>query len=188
MRKADFLTRLEKGLSALPRAEREERLTFYREMIEDRMEEGLAEEDAVRAIGRVEDILAELPSEKPEKGKKRLRAWEIVLLALGSPVWLSLLIAAFAVLLSLYLSVWAILVSFWAVFASFIGTAVGGVVAGAVWLACGNGLVGAAMLGAALALTGLSIFCFYGCRAATDGTVWLTKRIWKRVFCKKEEA
>ena len=41
MTKLDFLFSLEKKLSSLPRKELEERLGFYAEMIEDRMEEGL---------------------------------------------------------------------------------------------------------------------------------------------------
>ena len=47
--------------------------------------------------------------------KRRLQAWEIVLLALGLPVWLSLGLAALAVVLSLYVVVWSLDVSLWAV-------------------------------------------------------------------------
>ena len=50
--------------------------------------------------------------------KRQLQAWEIVLLALGSPVWLSLGLAALAVVLSLYVVVWSLDVSLWAVFAA----------------------------------------------------------------------
>jgi uncharacterized membrane protein len=49
MGKQEFLTRLGKALSGLPREDIEERLNFYSEMIEDRMEEGLSEEEAVAA-------------------------------------------------------------------------------------------------------------------------------------------
>lgn len=42
MTKQDFLTRLRKGLSGLPQDDIEERLKFYGEMLEDRMEEGLS--------------------------------------------------------------------------------------------------------------------------------------------------
>jgi len=50
---------------------------------------------------------------------------EIVLLTLGSPIWLSLGIAAVAVILSLYISLWAIIFSLGAVFASFAACSVG---------------------------------------------------------------
>ena len=37
MHKQEFLAQLRKGLSGLPQADIEERLTFYSEMLEDRM-------------------------------------------------------------------------------------------------------------------------------------------------------
>ena len=50
MTKAEFLSVFKKKLSALPRKEREEGLSFYTEMIDDRMEEGLSEEEAVAEV------------------------------------------------------------------------------------------------------------------------------------------
>ena len=47
MRKEEFLSQLESGLYGLPQADIDERLSFYAEMIDDRMEEGLGEEEAV---------------------------------------------------------------------------------------------------------------------------------------------
>ena len=49
MGKQEFLAQLRKGLQGLPQEDIEERLTFYSEMIDDRMEEGLSEEEAVSA-------------------------------------------------------------------------------------------------------------------------------------------
>ena len=45
MNKQEFFEQLRKGLSGLPKDDIEERLTFYKEMIEDRIEDGLSEED-----------------------------------------------------------------------------------------------------------------------------------------------
>ena len=53
MTKLQFLLALHDKLTGLPRDEVEERLNFYSEMIEDRMEDGLSEEEAVAAIGSV---------------------------------------------------------------------------------------------------------------------------------------
>ena len=44
MNKQEFLAELRKGLSGLPQDDIEERLIFYDEMLEDRIEEGLSEE------------------------------------------------------------------------------------------------------------------------------------------------
>ena len=138
MGEQEFLVQLRKGLSGLPQEDIEERLMFYSEMIDDRMEEGITEEDAVAAVGTVDEIVKQVVAETPLakitkeriKPKRRLRAGEIVLLILGSPIWLSLLIAALAVILSLYASLWSVVISLWAVFVSLIGCAFGGVVAG----------------------------------------------------------
>lgn len=199
MSKQEFLSTLRKGLSGLPQDDIEERLTFYSEMIEDRKEDGLSEEEAVSAIGSAQEIVAQVVAEIPLvkiakeriKSKRRLSAGEIVLLALGSPIWLSLGIAAFAVILSLYISLWAVIISLWAVFASLIGCSIGGVLACVVFTVGGNGASGLAMLAAGIVCAGLAIFMFYGCKAATKGTLILTKKIaiWtKNCFIKKEEA
>lgn len=119
---------------------------------------------------------------------RKLKAWEIVLLALGSPVWLSLIVAAVAVVLSVYVSIWAIVISLWSVFASFVTTAVVGVVGGLV-LAFSHGLTGLAIVGAGVALGGLAIFSFFACKAFTKGVVLLTRSIIfliKRIFVKRE--
>ena len=112
---------------------------------------------------------------KEKTPKRRLGVWEIVLLVLGSPIWLSLLIAAFAVILSLYISLWAVIISFWAVFASFAGCALGAVISGAIFACFGNGLIGVAMVGAGIVLFSLSVLLFFGCKAATKGIILLTK-------------
>ena len=139
---------------------------------------GITEEDAVTAGGFPEQIArqanAEAPTTLPQK--RRLKAREIVLLILGSPLWLSLGIAAVAVILSLYVSLWAVAIALWAVFGSLIACAFGGVLAGAGFIVGGHLFSGIAMIGGGIVCAGLSIFAFYGCKAAAKGLVMLTKR------------
>ncbi len=199
MRKQEFLAKLRKGLSGLPQDDIEERLIFYSEMIEDRKEEGLSEEEAVAAIGSVDEIVAQVVAETPFvkiakekiKSKRRLRVGEIVLLALGAPIWLSLGIAAFSIILSLYISLWAVIISLWSVFVSLAACSLGGVLACIIFALGGNGASGVAMLTAGIVCAGLAIFLFFGCKAATKGTLILTKKtaIWtKNCFRGKEVA
>ena len=199
MNKQEFLISLRKNLSGLPQNDIEERLTFYSEMIDDRIEDGLSEEEAIFEIGNVDDItkqiIADIPFTKLAKEKirpkRRLKAWEIVLIILGFPVWLPLLISAFAVILSLYILLWSVIISLWAVFASLAACSVGGILACVIFVAGGNEASGFAMFAAGLVCAGLTIFMFYGCKAVTDGIVILTKKmaIWiKNCFVKKEEA
>ncbi len=199
MSKQEFLALLRKELSGLPKSDVEERLTFYGEMIEDRIEEGFSEDEAVAAIGSVQNIVAQVVAEIPFakiakerlKPKRRLNVWEIVLLALGSPIWISLLIAVFAVILSFYISLWSVIISLWAVFVSLIACAIGGIPACAVFVTGGKIASGIAMLAAAIVCAGISIFMFYGCLIATKGILILTKKIAlciKNCFIKKEDA
>ena len=199
MTKQEFLAALGKGLSGLPQDEKEGRLSFYSEMIDDRIEEGLPEEEAVARIGSVDeitsDIIGEIPlsqlvKEKVKPGRK-LKAWEIVLIVLGAPLWLPLLIAAAAVVFSLYVTVCALIVSLWAVFIAFAGGGIWSIVCGVAYLAAGNSPMGLALISIGLILAGLSVYLFFACKAATVGTVRLAKRfvLWlKKRFVKKEEA
>lgn len=199
MNKQEFLDRLRAGLSGLPGKDAEEWLSFYSDMIDDRAEDGRSEEAAVAEMGPVDTIVEQIAEEIPlaklvrerVRPKRRLRAWEVVLLVLGSPVWLSLLIAAFAVLLSVYIVIWAVIVSLWAVEVSLIAGALGGVAAGLLMICRGDGTQGLVLISAGFVLAGLSIFLFFGCKAASRGSVVLTKKIAsgiKSLFLRKENA
>ena len=195
MNKQEFISRLRGGLKTLPKNEIDERITFYSEMIDDRIEEGFSEADAVASIGNVDTIISQIISEaapvKKEKtaSKRKMKTWEIALIALGFPVWFSLLAAAFAVVISLYVSLWSVIISFWAVFASFTACSFAGVAAGITLLFLTNPFTAVAIIGAGITLAGLSIFAFFGCHLATKGTLILTKKIAigiKNAFSKKE--
>lgn len=199
MRKQEFLEKLRASLFGMPKQELEERISFYSEMIDDRIEEGFDEEDAVLQVGSVEkiseQIIAQASLTKIAKERKspqrRLSAGEILLLILGSPIWLSLVIAVFAVILSLYVLLWTLIISLWAAFVSFVACFVGSVLACVVFNVGGNGASGIAILAAGIIFAGLSIFMFYGCKAVTDGTVKITKEIAiciKSYFLRKVEA
>lgn len=198
MHKQEFLDELRRGLSGLPQEDQEERLSFYREMIEDRMEEGLSEQEAVQAAGTVEEILLQAAGETPLtkivkeriSAKRGRKAWEIVLLALGAPVWLPLALAAVVVMLSLYISVWAVILSLWAVTASLVVCALGVIVWGLFFIGSGNVPAGLAAIGAGILCAGLFLFAFCGCRALTKGTLIFTKSLAlgiKSCLLKKEE-
>ena len=184
MNKQEFLAQLRKGLSGLPQDDIEERLAFYDEMIDDRMEDGLSEDEAVSAAGGVEDIVrlavADIPLAKVVKErikpKRRLKAWERVLLALGSPIWLSLGIAALAVIFAVYASIWAVVVSLWAVFGALAVCALGSVAGCVILAVSGNAASGFAILSLGLVCSGISIFMFCGCKETTRGVMMLTRK------------
>ncbi len=198
MTKQEFLAQLQAGLSGLTESDAQERLNFYSEMIDDRIEEGLSEEQAVAQIGDVQGIIAsilsEIPQRAPEKvitnaenpthkteapkkeNKKRMETWQILLLILGFPLWLPLLIAAFAVVISLLASLWSVVGTLWgALFGSLAGCGIGVTLLGLGCIIAGKWVMGVALFGAGLACAGLAVFAFYGCIYTTKGAAWLTK-------------
>lgn len=199
MTKLDFLYDLRAALKALPKEDVEHYIDYYSEMIDDRIEDGMNEADAVAEIGSVEEIAAKILGDTPQKehteeppgSKRRLGGLEILLLVLGFPLWFPLLIAAFAVIVSLFASLYSVVISLWAVVASLCGTAAGSLVTGVVSLACGNLPAGLALLGAALFFAGLSVFAVLGGKAVTKSAVWLTAKTViavKKIFVRKEAA
>lgn len=199
MTKKEFIEELKNGLCGLPEEDIRRSIEFYSEMIDDRIEDGKTEEEAVADIGSVKDAVAQIISEIPMsklikekvKPKRRMCAWEIVLLALGSPIWISIIAALFAVVVSVYASIWSVAVSLWAAFAAFVGGSLGGIVSGIIFICTGSLLSGLAMIAASLVLAGLSILMFFGCIASTKGIAILTKKIAllvKKCFVKKEAA
>ena len=197
MLKQEFLNALKEGLKGLPEKDIEERLTFYGEMIDDRIEEGLSEEAAVKEIGTVDEVVQQIVAETPLtkivkekiKPKRRMRAWEIILLILGFPLWFPLLAAAGAIILALYVTLWSLVIALWAVEIAFIVAAVALFVGAIVFFISGHGLAGLFVLGAALIFAALAIFLFFACVAASKGTVLLAKKIVigiKNLFVGKE--
>ena len=196
MNKREFLDKLREGLCGLPREDVEERVTFYGEMIDDRMEEGMSEDEAVADVGTVEDIVAQIVSEYPlsrlvkarVKPKRTLEGWEILLLILGSPVWLSLLIGAISVMVSLYAAIWSVVITLGAVFVSLAACLFGGVVLGVALAVQGRAISGFAVLGAALVCAGVAILVAFLCQLAVKGTLLLTKKTAlgiKKIFMKR---
>lgn len=198
MNKQEFLNCLQKGLSGLPKDDVEAHLTFYAEMIDDRIEEGFSESQAVADIGAVDKIVSQIAAEIPltrivkEKCKtnRRPSAFEITLLALGSPLWLSLLIAVFAVALSLFAVLWSLVIALWAIEAALFACVPASLAAAVLFGCQGYPIAGTMMLATALICAGLAIFLFFGCRAATKGSVLLmlsVTRAIKKLFIRKEK-
>lgn len=185
MLRKDFLYALRQALSFLPEKDIDERIRFYCEMIDDGEDDGLSEEEAVARIGDIDTVVANIIADTPIvtlvkeqiKAEKRLKTREIVLLAVGSPVWVPVLIAVFAVLFSLYISLWAVVISLWSVVVSLVGTAIGGLIGGIVLAVTQNAYAGLACVAGGMVCAALAILLFYGCKAATKGAVVLIKRL-----------
>ena len=199
MNKETFLRTLRSKLSYLSRSEVDERLAFYEEMIDDRMEEGMSEEEAVEAVGSVDRIAEQIMTETPltrivakkVKPQRSLEAWEIILLVVGAPIWIPLLIAFASVLFSVYITIWCLLIT---VFAVNIALAVGAVIAipcAVFFFWTGNGMVGLFMLGGSFLLAGLAILMFFLNVLISKGIVKVSEKLvlWiKTLFVGKDKS
>ena len=185
MSKIEFLAKLKKGLKGLSQDDIEEHVSFYNEMIDDRVEEGLSEEEAVSQIGSIDDVIEQILSEtritkiirEKVKPKRSLSAWEIVLLVLGSPIWLSLLIALFAVIFSFFVAVGAVIIAFNAIVLAFAVCAFFGIIYFFVFALRGELISGIALLGVGISCLGLTIISLFTCKDSTVGIMLLFKRM-----------
>ena len=184
MTKHEFLSALRVKLSKFPKKDAEERLLFYEEMIDDRIEDGLNEEAAVADIGPIDKVYSQILGEIPlhriikEKirPKHRMSGGMIALVASTAIVWIPLLIATFAVILSLYAVLWSLVISVWAMFITFAIAAPASVVLSIINIIAGNTLYGVAIISAGLVLAGLAIITYYCSVYAAKGSAILTKK------------
>ena len=185
MRKQDFIKELRLNLSFLPKEEIDDRISFYSELIDDKIEEGVKEEDAIKSIGSIDEIINQIIDEMPLskiakdkiKQKRKLSGLEIALIIVGSPIWLSLLLSLIAVLFSLYIIGWSIVISIWAILISLIAVLVAGIVLTIISLFSNIYIVALSYLGATLVILGLTILMHNVCKIITRLYIKLTKLI-----------
>ena len=172
MNKKEFLRVLSRSLRGMPRTERAQSLEYYGEMIQDRMEEGLSEEEAVARLGSADEIARQILESNGVQGKNRGRApvWMIALIALivlGSPLWLTLLFAFLAVVLAAYIVAWSLIAALYAV---LLGMAVCGPFGALCFVAetvKGTFVLAALLLGAGCVLLGLALLALPWINRAT---------------------
>lgn len=156
MNREDFLTALSEKIAALPYDEKNKIYEYYNEIILDKLDAGMEEEEIIAAFGDIDEIAAktlaeylpevppdpqaspqagqtvpqagfqsgqqgvavsqtQLPPETPKKYSGGMTALIVVLLIFSSPIWLSLLLAFFAVAVSVVCAVASVILSLWAV-------------------------------------------------------------------------
>lgn len=198
MNKIEFTENLRARLKGLPQKDIDDSIDYYTELIDDRIEEGMTEEEAVKVLGKLDDIAAQiigttsLPKMVKEKIKsgRSLQAWEIVLIVLGFPLWFPLLLSFGAILISAFAVIGSVIISIFAVSFAAGACAVAFIIAAPFSF-------GSAMIGSGMVFTGTSLvsaaFCilfFIAAIYCAKGTLWLIKKIVfkiKSCFVKKEK-
>ena len=165
MTKQEYLDRIRLLLQSLPEEDRERSLAFYAESIDDRVEDGMSEEEAVASMENPEEaakaILMDMPLPTLVKARVKTRrkrdVLEILLLVLGAPLWLPLLLTLLLLGLTVILVVWVLVLSLGAVALSLALAGLACLV-GTVTVLASSGLPTLLLgPGAALVLAGLAI-------------------------------
>lgn len=184
MNKYEFLGRLRERLAGLPPKDIDASLDYYAELIADRIEDGMSEEEAVAAMGSIDEIVAQiledtsLPKLVKEKvrPKRALRTWEILLIVLGFPLWFILLVTFASIIFSVLVAIGSVIISVFAV-AIAVGTcALAFIVAGLICFVTAKVALGTILIGASLICAGLCILFFIGATYASKGILWLCKK------------
>ncbi len=196
MNKEQFIAELRQRLSQLPLSEIDKSAAYYEEMIDDMVEDGKTEEEAVAALEDVgiiaERILQETPIHTLVKSKVKPKGgWNVlavILIILGTPVWLPLALAFAGIVLALYAVVWSLLVAFIALVVCMVFG--GAAVFIAAVLLLSSTPAGAAFLsGCALICIGLGILLVLGLKGAVAATLrlsaWIGRSI-KSILIRKD--
>jgi len=196
MNKQQFLAALKERMNALPENDSSRWLDYYEEMINDRMEDGMTEEQAVAEMDDLDGIMSQILEDIPlqrlvrarVKKPRSLQGWEIALIVLGSPLWLTLLLAAAAValalaaaLLAVYVTMWAVVVTLYAAVLTLAIACVAGVACGVVMLFLGNPTAALLLSGGGLVCGGLSILMFFAVNLIAKGLIALTRKLFRAV-------
>ena len=179
MTKERFEVELRKRLKGLPKEDIDSRVEFYSEMIDDRIESGMSEEEAVADIGNIDDIVAQIAKDTPflhlvkekVKPKRKIQTWEIILLVLGFPLWFPLAITAFVLMCVAYMLMWVGVIVTYAIEAALVVATVGALI-----LATTSGF-NPAYIGIAMMALGAALIMIFACIGATKGSFGLTKRV-----------
>ena len=176
MRKNEFINEIRGALRGYPHNEVENSIEFYSEIIDDRMENGMSEEEAVASLGDLDRIIKNIKVDMPLKSvirervkenkeerireNKHMSAGMIILLILGAPLWVPLAITAFVLFFVFYMLLWVFDIVIFAVSIALAACLAGGVVGGVISFIAGNPGTGIAWIGVGIAALGLAIFLF----------------------------
>lgn len=186
MNKQQFLDELKNRLNGMNEGDIQKSLEFYSEMIDDSIEDGMTEEQAAASLGNINDIIAQIKADysdekKDEKKSEKREAlpkpsvpvWAIILLIIGSPLWLLIII----MILIFYLCLWTIVISLYTAALSMFLAGIAGIFSFAfvpggipqILMATGIGLIS----------TGLAVLLFFGMNYLSKKIILGTKNFFR---------
>ena len=167
MDKLQLIKTLQVGLKKMPAYEIDRTISYYLEAVDDRMEDGMTEHDAVASLGDIDQIISEtlidmpittLIKERIDSSRERAsseKLWK-VLAVCSFPITVPLLFALVVTIAALGFALFAVIVSLLlVVFALALCGAVG-LIGGFYCMLGSNILTGIALIGAGVAALGLA--------------------------------
>lgn len=181
MTKSEFLSALRGRLTSLSDDEIQKTTLYYSEMIEDRVEDGMTVDEAIEALGPMDDIVREAlgahaeakpaaekklsiigkwKKKRAEKGKNRALA--IVIAIVTAPIWIPILIAllacAAAVTVAILACVWSIVAAAFSVLITSFATGLACAIVGVMHFINIELAAGLIFAGLSLAFFGVGLF------------------------------
>ena len=183
MNKEQFKQEIRTRLSDYSDEDINKALEFYDEAIDDRMEDGMSEDEAVAAIGTPEEVARQIQMDTPittlvknkVKGKGELKTWQVVLIILTAPIWFGLGIALLSIIFSIVVTILSLVFAFMVTMAALIASGVGVFCVSLIALIAGGGLHAVVSAGAALVILGLGILSIIPVMAFARGAIKVIK-------------
>lgn len=204
MNKGEYLDEIREKLMGLSEQDIDKALEFYKEALADRMDDGLTEEQAINAVGSADEVAEQILMDTPlpklvsatVKPKRTLKAWEIVLIVLGAPLWIPIVAALFGVAIAVVAVIFSLIVAVIAFVASLIIGGLAAFVAGIAGFFVGEGVAALAKFGLALVMIGIGVLLFIPCKSLVLWLIelcgrffkWIKKQFVKRSNINKNES
>ncbi|MBR5421784.1 MAG: DUF1700 domain-containing protein [Lachnospiraceae bacterium] len=185
MNKEEYIQELRKRLTGLMQNDIDDRVAYYMERVDERMEAGASEEEAVAALGPVDTTVSNIMNEIPlsqlavnrvQTGQKSSVGW-ILLLIFTFPFWFPLLITAAALIFALYITLWAIVLAFFAVDFALAISSIAAIPVSIAFFGAGNPAAGVFVIGIGLILLGIANLLFLLCLAMAKGCIRLLAKL-----------
>ena len=188
MTKTEYLKSLKRALRPVKNEERKKSLAYFSEVIDDRMEDGVSEEDAIAELESVEAAAERIIAEAQALGqlKPKRGIWEIALIILGFPLWFPVLLTIAIVVLTIYGLVWVIIGSLFITSAALGLCGVAGIFCLFMYLGT-NPAAGFAVLGTGFVSAGLGVALFIPTLHLAKTYAKITPVIWNRLTTRKAE-
>lgn len=201
MTKCEFIEQLISKCKNLPEAEITRAVQYYSESIDDRMEDGMTEEEAVASLGSIDaavmsitdnasifDIVYERTKNAHKKSKMPV-LWMIFVIC-TSPIWIPLTLAFLAIVFCVYICIWSVLVALFACVFSFAAVGAVGIPFGFFFCFSLSPSTGGILIGLSLTAVGIFMILLKPTILLTKGILKLTlviSRSIKKMFISEKE-